>query len=88
MTQLLFFLSTSRSNGKYQLSDVYLARDSDFGKNDQQFIAKTHLGNVLKVGDMVLGYDLVNANFNDSDLEVWSRSLLTVLVADGEKHID
>lgn len=63
-----------KSNGKYQLSDVYLARDSDFGKNDQQFIAKTHLGNVLKVGDMVLGYDLINANFNDSDLESLRKS--------------
>jgi nonsense-mediated mRNA decay protein 3 len=43
---------------KYALADVEVARESDFGVNDDTFQCVTHLGNLLQVGDVVLGYDL------------------------------
>jgi nonsense-mediated mRNA decay protein 3 len=44
---------------KYALADVEVAREADFGQNDETFHVVTHLGNLLQVGDIVLGYDLV-----------------------------
>jgi len=58
-------------NGKYALSDVTVARSRDFGSNDTVFYGKTHLGHLLKPGDIALGYDISTANFNDADLIAW-----------------
>jgi nonsense-mediated mRNA decay protein 3 len=55
--------------GKYVLADATVARTSDFGRNDTQFLTRTHLGHLLKPGDTALGYDVSTANFNDMDLE-------------------
>ncbi|CAB9501068.1 ribosomal export protein NMD3 [Seminavis robusta] len=46
-------------NPPHALADVEVARESDFGKNDETVRCVTHLGNFLQPGDMVLGYDLV-----------------------------
>lgn len=54
-----------QSSGKYGLADVVVARSSDFGCNTQTFTVKSHLGFILKAGDMVLAYDLSRANFNN-----------------------
>ncbi|KAI8645469.1 NMD3 family-domain-containing protein [Parasitella parasitica] len=56
-------------NGKRVLCDVHVARMSDFGRNDEQFIARSHLGAILNPGDTVLGYDLARANFNNDDFD-------------------
>jgi len=53
---------------RFRLADATVARAADLGVNDQQFLVRTHLGNILKAGDLVLGYDLVSANLNESDL--------------------
>lgn len=42
----------------YALADVEIARETDFGQNDETFRCVTHLGNLLHPGDIVLGYDL------------------------------
>ena len=42
----------------YRLADVEAVRESDFGVNDESYHCVTHLGHILKVGDLVLGYDL------------------------------
>ena len=55
---------------KYALADVEVARESDFGVNDETFRCVTHLGNWLSVGDVVLGYDLTSTVFS-SETE-WS----------------
>lgn len=55
--------------GKFVLADALVARSSDFGSNDTQFMARTHLGHILHPGDTCLGYDVSTANFNDADLE-------------------
>jgi nonsense-mediated mRNA decay protein 3 len=45
---------------KYALADVTVARQVDFGVNDQTFDCVTHLGHLLQAGDVVMGYDLSN----------------------------
>eukprot|EP00986_Skeletonema_menzelii_P005168 scaffold1818_cov151-Skeletonema_menzelii.AAC.3 len=45
---------------KYALADVEVARESDFGVNDETFMCVTHLGHLLSPGDVVLGYDLAS----------------------------
>jgi hypothetical protein len=46
-----------------------VARSSDFGRNDQVFFCRTHLGHLLQPGDLALGYDLANANYVGMDFE-------------------
>jgi len=47
---------------KFALADVQLARESDLGKNDEVLSCVTHLGHLIKPGDVVLGYDLVTTS--------------------------
>ena len=52
------------SCGKGEISvitHVEVARATDFGINDSTYIVKSHLGNILKAGDCVLGYDLAHS---------------------------
>ena len=49
------------SAAKFALADVEVVRESDFGVTDETFRCVTHLGHLLNVGDVVLGYDLVSA---------------------------
>ncbi|KAJ2354998.1 ribosome-binding protein, partial [Coemansia sp. RSA 2618] len=55
--------------GKYALADVTLQRMSDVGKNDNVIIVRSHLGNILNFGDLVMGYDLQTANINSSTFD-------------------
>lgn len=43
---------------KLRLAEITVARERDFGVNDQQFVCISHLGNLLREGDVVLGYVL------------------------------
>lgn len=43
---------------KFRLAECVVARERDLGENDTQFTCITHLGNLIKVGDTVLGYCL------------------------------
>ena len=40
---------------KIRLAEVVIARERDFGVNDVQYTCITHLGNILREGDVVLG---------------------------------
>jgi hypothetical protein len=51
------------SDRKVRLAEVTVAREKDFGMNDTQFTCVTHLGNILREGDTVLGYDLASASW-------------------------
>lgn len=62
-------------NDKVCLAEVTVVRDSDFGVNDRQFQLVTHLGNILKVGDTVGGYDLTNSNINEDELKGFKGEL-------------
>ncbi len=46
----------------YCIANVELQRLVDFGENDNRLLTRTHLGNVLKVDDHVLGYDMSSIN--------------------------
>ncbi|KAJ3372727.1 hypothetical protein GGF31_001752 [Allomyces arbusculus] len=48
---------------KYLLADIQVGRAAD----DAVFWARSHLGNILHVGDLVMGYDLTAVNFNSDD---------------------
>jgi nonsense-mediated mRNA decay protein 3 len=43
---------------KFTLADVQVARESDFGANNEMCTCVSHLGHLLQPGDVVLGYDL------------------------------
>ena len=58
----------SRGSGRHQAQEVLewsaaeatVARNSDFGANDDTFLIRTHLGKQLEAGDEVMGYDLLS----------------------------
>jgi len=62
-----------KTNGKFVLADVQVAKESDFGKADIYYYARTHLGHILKPGDSALGYDVANSNFNDREIDHLQR---------------
>lgn len=53
------------NGSKYCMAYAQVARVSDFGKNDNMFMIRTHLGHLLNPGDYALGYDVYAANTND-----------------------
>ncbi|EME27493.1 nonsense-mediated mRNA decay protein 3 [Galdieria sulphuraria] len=65
---------TGESQKKYCMGDVTVSRSSDLGITDRQFYIRSHVAKFLKAGDLVLGYDLESANYNDSVLDEY-RSL-------------
>lgn len=62
-------LGAAGVSGKIRLGECVVAREKDLGENDTQYTVITHLGNLLKVGDLVLGYDLSGTAWNN-DTEV------------------
>nr|XP_010930835.1 60S ribosomal export protein NMD3 [Elaeis guineensis] len=55
---------------RYSLAYAQVARLSDFGKNDNIFTVRTHLGQLLNPGDYALGYDLYGANSGDLEIDL------------------
>jgi nonsense-mediated mRNA decay protein 3 len=51
------------------LADVTVAREADFGVNDQTFVARCALGHLLQAGDTCAGYDLTRLAINDTLLD-------------------
>jgi len=62
-----------KKNGNYQLATVQVCKEEEIGEDNSLVIATTHLGNILQVGDTVIGYDLANSNLNDENLESFSQ---------------
>jgi nonsense-mediated mRNA decay protein 3 len=54
---------------KSRLASLTLARESDFGHNDTTLEERSHVGYLLKAGDVCLGYDLKETQFVDDDAE-------------------
>ena len=78
--------------GKWRLADVTVARSCDFGKNSQTFLVRSHLGYIVKPGDIVKGYDLSTSNFNNHEFSEYydgSRNELPdiVLVRKSYDHL-
>lgn len=66
-------VETGKTTSKHCLADVTVARASDFGRNNVTFHCRTHLGYILKPGDMVLGYDLNTSNMNNEEFQEFSQ---------------
>lgn len=52
-----------------QLATLTLAREDDLGVNDQQFEENSHVGYLMKAGDVCVGYDLTETQFVEDDAE-------------------
>lgn len=52
-----------------QLATLTLAREDDLGVNDKQFEENSHVGYLMKAGDVCLGYDLTETQLVDDDAE-------------------
>ncbi|KAG0164902.1 hypothetical protein DFQ28_003534 [Apophysomyces sp. BC1034] len=66
--------------GKHVLADVHVARAADFGRNDDVYIVRSHLGSILNPGDTVMGYDLSRSNFNNEEFDRLNRGELPDVV--------
>jgi len=62
----------------YQYADLELQKLCDFGQNDTRYYAKTHLGNILKIDDHVVCYDLNSLNV--PEIEGMKKSLPDIFV--------
>ncbi|RKF63246.1 60S ribosomal export protein NMD3 [Erysiphe neolycopersici] len=60
--------------GKWVLAEATVARASDFGVNNQTYYTRTHLGNIIRTGDSVMGYLLSGTNFNSSQYDALEQS--------------
>jgi len=60
-------MSRAAMKEKFHMVEVEVARKEDFGKNNDTFIVKTHLGNHLKYNDSVLAYDLNSLAMQEID---------------------
>ncbi|GAB0498060.1 hypothetical protein MMPV_009400 [Pyropia vietnamensis] len=58
--------TTGEATGRFAAAEVTVARSSDLGVNDSTVLVRSHLGHVLHVGDLVSGYDVRSAIYNDS----------------------
>jgi len=56
-------------NRKHALADIEVARVKDFGVNDERHIVRSYLGNMLRPGNRVMGYDLRFLNLSGIDSE-------------------
>ena len=65
---------TKTANGRFALAEVTVTRSSDLGVNDTTYFARTHLGAILHVGDVVMGYHLSETNFNNKTFEAIESS--------------
>lgn len=65
---------TGKTNGKWRLGEVTVARAVDLGANDTTYFTRTHLGGLLQAGDSVMGYLLTGANYNNSEWEAMEES--------------
>lgn len=62
-------LNRDTLKSKYCQADVYLMKNNDAFGSDSQIHCRTHLGHLLKAGDIVTGLDFTTANLNDDNLE-------------------
>ena len=60
--------STSKKQ-KSRLAELTLAKEDDLGVNDVQCIERSHVGYLMKAGDVCAGYDLKQAQFVNDDAE-------------------
>lgn len=60
--------SATRRN-KSKLASLTVAKEEDLGINDVQIEERSHVGYLMKAGDISVGYDLTDVQFVDDDAE-------------------
>jgi len=50
---------------KSRLASITISKEADLGYNDQQYEVISHIGYLLKAGDVCVGYDLQQIQFSD-----------------------
>jgi len=60
--------STSRKQ-RSRLASLTFAREDDLGVNDQQFEERSHVGYLMKSGDVCVGFDLTETQFVEDEAE-------------------
>ena len=75
---------TTANENEAMLIDVEIARESDFGCNDKTCIVRSHLGQLLKVGDIVLGYDLEHSVIDEGIIADLAFSMQDVILVKKE----
>lgn len=71
---------TAGKRDKHMLAEAQIVRSDELGNDDKILFVKTHLGHVLKPGDTAMGYDIINANVNDSVLSKYKDSQIPEVV--------
>ncbi|OQR75782.1 60S ribosomal export protein NMD3-like [Tropilaelaps mercedesae] len=59
------FAGQGKVSERHVLANVFVIRSSELGMHENYIHCKTHLGHYLREGDLVLGFDMRNANLND-----------------------
>ena len=62
------YSNDATASSQHCLSDVWVTRTTEIGLNDAQYHCRTHLGHLLKAGDLVMGVDFTTSNLNDENL--------------------
>jgi len=72
---------TSRKQ-RCRLASLVLAKENDLGFNDKQYDERSHVGYLMKSGDVCVGFDLTETQFVDKEAENMrlSRKLPDVVV--------
>lgn len=69
-----------KESSKHELADAWVMKANEMGKSENQTHTKTHLGHLLNIGDLALGFDLANANINDSNYDLLNTDNLPDVV--------
>lgn len=59
----------SHLSTKHRLADIWVVPSNQIGQENQEVCTRSHLGHLLKPGDLVLGYDLRSSNVNSALLD-------------------
>jgi len=70
--------SAAKRSNETVLAEAVIARESDFGVNDETMTVVTHLGGVLRDGDVAFGYDLNSVVLSDDVHDEIARAYGTV----------
>lgn len=60
---------TATKRNRNKLASLTLARESDLGLNDAQFDERSHVGYLMKSGDVAVGYDLTDTQLVEDEAE-------------------
>jgi len=60
---------TTSKKQRNRLASLTLAREVDLGVNDKQFDERSHVGYLMKSGDVCVGYDLTETQFVEEEAE-------------------